>query len=90
MRDRTETIGWSVVALVLIALAVPWFMWGSDAVVAGLPVWIWWHVGWMALASLAFAAFARYGWGAGVVPREDRSAAANDGDSTAQEVTADG
>jgi hypothetical protein len=35
---------------VLVALAVPWFLWGSGRVVAGLPVWVWWHIGLMGLA----------------------------------------
>ncbi len=50
-------------ALLLVALAVPWFLWDDATVAAGLPVWVWWHVGWMALASVVFYAFTRYGWG---------------------------
>ena len=61
-----RTAGWAVVALVLMALAVPWFLWDSGTVAAGLPVWLWWHVGWMVLASLVFAVFARTDWGVGV------------------------
>jgi hypothetical protein len=57
---------WSGVALVLAALAVPWFLWGSDAVVAGLPVWVWWHAGWLALTSVVFWVFTRVAWGVGV------------------------
>ncbi|MFC7167582.1 DUF3311 domain-containing protein [Halospeciosus flavus] len=38
-------------------------MWGDTTVVAGLPVWLWWHVGWLALTSVAFALFARRDWG---------------------------
>jgi hypothetical protein len=63
MTSRTESVVWGAVFLVLMALAVPWFLWGSAAVVAGLPVWLWWHIGWMALASVVFAVFARRGWG---------------------------
>jgi len=64
--DRLETLGWAAGAVLLAALAVPWFLWRDSTVVAGLPLWIWWHVGWMALASLGFYAFTRYGWGVGV------------------------
>jgi hypothetical protein len=64
--DRIETLAWAIGALVLAALAVPWFLWRDSTVVAGLPLWIWWHVGWMVLASLCFYAFTRYGWGVGV------------------------
>jgi len=63
MPSRTESIVWGVVFVVLMAFAVPWFLWGSSNVVAGLPVWLWWHIGWMVVASLAFAVFARRGWG---------------------------
>jgi hypothetical protein len=64
-----ETVHWGIVALILVALAVPWFLWGSSRVVAGLPVWIWWHVGWMVLTAAVFATFTRTAWGVGVEPR---------------------
>ncbi|MEF8887754.1 MAG: DUF3311 domain-containing protein [Haloarculaceae archaeon] len=60
---------WSIVALVLAALAVPWFLWGSSSVVAGLPVWVWWHIGWMVLTAGVFYVFARTAWGLGVESR---------------------
>ncbi|WP_336343108.1 DUF3311 domain-containing protein [Halalkalicoccus ordinarius] len=63
MVSRAEAYGWGITFLVLIVLAVPWFLWGVDSVVAGLPVWLWWHVGWMALASLCFWLFTRQAWG---------------------------
>lgn len=63
MVTRSE-VGWGVVFGVLVAFAIPWFMWGDATVVAGLPVWLWWHIGWLALASVAFALFARRDWGA--------------------------
>jgi len=64
--STVRTVGWAVVALVLMALAVPWFLWDNSAIAAGLPVWLWWHIGWMALASVVFAVFARTDWGLGV------------------------
>jgi hypothetical protein len=66
--ETRDLLLWGVVAAVVVALAVPWFMWRSDAVVAGLPVWLWWHVGWMGLTALSFYAFARRSWGLGVEP----------------------
>jgi hypothetical protein len=72
--SRTEVATWAVVALVLVALAVPWFLWGRSGVVAGLPIWVWWHVGWMGLTALVFAVFAEYGWGVGVESRADDGA----------------
>ncbi|SEN00703.1 Protein of unknown function [Halorientalis persicus] len=65
--DR-ETYAWAAVAVLLVALAIPWFWWGSSRVVAGLPVWVWWHVGWLGLTAVVFAAFARWGWGLGIEP----------------------
>ena len=69
MAVSNATLGWSVVALVLVALAVPWFLWAETGVVAGLPVWVWWHIGWLCLTALVFAVFARRAWGTGI---EDR------------------
>ncbi|CCQ32345.1 hypothetical protein HLRTI_001032 [Halorhabdus tiamatea SARL4B] len=66
MAERTGTLWWSLVALTLSALAIPWFLWGSDTVVAGLPVWLWWHVGWMLLTSFVFYVFTSHAWGIGV------------------------
>lgn len=64
--STVRAAGWTVVALVLMALAVPWFLWDTSEIAVGLPVWLWWHIGWMALASLVFAVFARTDWGLGV------------------------
>ncbi|QSG09525.1 DUF3311 domain-containing protein [Halapricum desulfuricans] len=66
MTERVQILLWGVVAFTLIALAVPWFMWRSGTVVAGLPIWIWWHVGWLALASVVFYVFTQRAWGLGV------------------------
>ncbi|QFU82658.1 DUF3311 domain-containing protein [Natronorubrum aibiense] len=63
---RLERAGWLAVAIVLCGLAIPWFLWGSAAVVAGLPLWLWWHVGWMGLASVVFWIFTKRAWGIGV------------------------
>jgi hypothetical protein len=66
MVDRRERYVWPVVFGVLVALAVPWFLWGDATVVAGLPAWLWWHIAWMGLTALAFHVFARRAWGLGV------------------------
>ena len=58
--------GWTAVALVLSGLAVPWFLWGDTRTAFGIPMWLWWHIGWMALASVVFAVFAHTDWGLGV------------------------
>jgi len=63
MVDRSERVAWTVVFAVVLALAVPWFMWRSDTVVAGLPLWLWWHVGWLCLTSVTFYVFTQRAWG---------------------------
>ncbi|WP_255479142.1 DUF3311 domain-containing protein [Natronomonas sp. LN261] len=52
---------------ILIVLAIPWFLWGVDRVVLGLPLWLWWHIGWMLLASVVFRQFTRRAWGIWIV-----------------------
>ena len=64
-RNRTDYL-WVAAFAVLVAFAVPWFLWGDATVVAGLPVWLWWHVGWMALASVVFYGFSRGAWDRGI------------------------
>jgi hypothetical protein len=63
MSRRTESIAWAAVFAVLMALAIPWFLWGSAALVAGLPLWLWWHIGWMLLTAVVFRLFAGRAWG---------------------------
>jgi len=71
----TKTVLWAVVALVLVTLSIPWFLWGDATVVAGLPLWLWWHVGWMVLTAGVFVAFAHTAWGVGVETGPDREVA---------------
>lgn len=67
---RFELVAWGIVAVALVALGIPWFLWGSSTVVYGFPVWLWWHVGWMVLAALVFRLFATRAWGIGIEPVE--------------------
>ncbi|SDR01590.1 DUF3311 domain-containing protein [Natronobacterium texcoconense] len=84
---RSELVGWIVVAIVLSALAIPWFLWGEGTVVAGLPLWLWWHIGWMILASIVFWIFTQRAWGIGI---ESRAAPARAGDRPGNESGGDG
>lgn len=65
MRDRTDAL-WIGGFAMLVAFAIPWFLWGDATIVAGLPAWLWWHIGWMALASVVFAVFSRRAWDRGI------------------------
>jgi hypothetical protein len=68
--SAAERVGWIGALAALPVLAIPWFLWGSDLVVAGLPVWLWWHIGWMGLASAVFWLFTRRAWGLGIVAND--------------------
>ncbi|EMA59418.1 hypothetical protein C470_11092 [Halorubrum distributum JCM 13561] len=59
-RSRSDLV-WIPTFAILVAFAVPWPLWGVDRVVAGLPVWIWWHVAWLGLCAALFALFVRSG-----------------------------
>lgn len=63
MPGRTDSFVWGAVFALLLALAIPWFLWDVSTVVVGLPVWLWWHIGWMLLAAAVFAVFTHRGWG---------------------------
>ena len=65
-----RTIAWTATALVLMALAIPWFLWGDDRVLYGVPLWIWWHVCWLAVAAVVFWHFANTAWGLGIAGGE--------------------
>ncbi len=66
MGYRMLDILWIAVFAILVAFAVPWFLWGDSTVVAGLPVWLWWHIGWMVLASIVFWVFTNRAWDRGM------------------------
>lgn len=66
MVSRVERYAWGAVFAALVVFSIPWFLWGDDTVSYGLPVWLWWHVGWMAIAAVAFRAFTKRAWGLGL------------------------
>ncbi|MGZ0748269.1 DUF3311 domain-containing protein [Haloparvum sp. AD34] len=61
VRSKSDLV-WIPTFAILVVFAVPWFLWGVDDVVAGLPIWLWWHVGWMGLCALAFSRFTDGAW----------------------------
>ena len=63
MVSNVERYGWAVAMAVLVTLAIPWFLWGDARTALGLPLWLWWHIGWMVLASVTFWVFSRRAWG---------------------------
>jgi hypothetical protein len=71
MASTVKRYGWAAVMSILVGLAVPWFLWGDSRSAFGLPLWLWWHVGWMLLASLVFWLFSRHAWGLWIVEGGD-------------------
>ncbi|WP_254535578.1 DUF3311 domain-containing protein [Halomarina litorea] len=61
-----HALGWAAVFTILVVFSVPWFLWGDATVAFGLPVWLWWHVGWMVVTAGVFAVFASRAWGVGI------------------------
>ena len=77
-RSKSDLV-WIPAFAVLVAFAVPWPLWGVDRVVAGLPVWIWWHVAWLGLCTALFSLFVRSGaWERGMGQRPGGTAASAD------------
>ena len=68
---RRRSVAWATVFALLVAFAVPWFLWRSSTVIAGLPIWVWWHVGWMVLTMGVFYVFTRTDWGLWMGPNAD-------------------
>jgi len=66
MVSRAERYGWILALATLVAFAVPWFLWGDSRTALGLPLWLWWHVGWMGLAAVVFRLFTIRAWDDGV------------------------
>ena len=74
MVSAVERYGWAALMGILIALAIPWFLWGDSRTAFGLPLWLWWHVGWMLLAAVVFWLFTRRAWGIWIVDIESETA----------------
>ncbi|APX95168.1 DUF3311 domain-containing protein [Natronorubrum daqingense] len=79
---RLEVWGWIVVAVVLCGLAIPWFLWGDGTVVWGIPLWLWWHVGWMGVASVVFWVFTQRAWGIGIESNSTATDSSDEGNSS--------
>ena len=62
MNPSLRAAGWLLAFAVVVAGAVPWFLWGNSQLIGGLPLWLWWHIGWMIVATAVFAAFTSHGW----------------------------
>lgn len=87
---RFELWGWLAIAIVLSALTIPWFLWGNATIVAGLPLWLWWHVGWMLLASIVFWLFAKRAWGIGIETSRDDASGSVAGHGRGPDTSASG
>lgn len=70
MASRRERVGWVAVTVVILALAIPWFLWGDGRLWLGLPLWLWWHIAWLAMATGVLYLFVTRAWGAFVTRGE--------------------
>lgn len=70
MVSRVERVGWIVVTAVMLVFAIPWFLWGNDRLLVGLPIWLWWHIGWLVLATVVLWVFTHRAWGIGITDGE--------------------
>lgn len=61
---------WIIGICVILLLGIPWFLWGVDHIVVGLPLWLWWHIIWLAVAAIFFWQFAKRAWGLGITDGE--------------------
>jgi hypothetical protein len=68
--STVEKFGWTAILAVLAVFAIPWFLWGIDRVVLGLPIWLWWHIVWMSLAGITFWLFTTRAWGIWITDRD--------------------
>jgi hypothetical protein len=78
--SRAERAGWAVAMVLIVAFAIPWFLWGNDRLLLGLPIWLWWHIGWLLLAATLFNLFTHRAWGIGVA--ENLRPEGSDGDQS--------
>jgi hypothetical protein len=73
MASTVERYGWAVLMILLVGFAIPWFLWGDSRIAFGLPLWLWWHIGWMIVAAVVFRLFARRAWGLWIVEEGETS-----------------
>ena len=59
---RWHRVRWLLIGAVLAVAAVPWWLWQTPLRWGPLPVYVWYHIGWMGLVTLVFIRFARRWW----------------------------
>ncbi len=74
MASTVKRYGWAALMGLLIALAIPWFLWGDSRTALGLPLWLWWHIGWMIVTAFVFWLFTRRAWGLWIVDTDGEAA----------------
>ncbi|RLE14708.1 hypothetical protein DRJ04_01850 [Candidatus Aerophobetes bacterium] len=54
---------WIVVFFITMVMGIPWFFWGSSSCFIGIPVWVWYHIGWLLFLIFLFWLFVKTYWG---------------------------
>jgi len=62
MTRLKKGIFWAIALFIIMVMGVPWFLWGSSFLFLGIPVWVWYHVGWLFLVTIIFWIFVRTFW----------------------------
>lgn len=60
-RTRAKVL-WVAIFLVTMVMGVPWFLWRSSRLFMGIPVWVWYHIGWLLFLVFLFWLFVRTYW----------------------------
>lgn len=66
MRRKKRDYIWIAVFALLTGFAIPWALWGASTTIIGLPIWLWWHIAVMLIASVSFSIFTRGAWDRGM------------------------
>ena len=62
MTKLKKKVVWVVVFFITTVMGVPWFLWGSSLLFIGIPLWVWYHVGWLLFAVFLFWLFVKTYW----------------------------
>jgi hypothetical protein len=53
---------WIVIFFITMVMGVPWFFWGSARLFMGIPLWVWYHTGWLLFLIFLFWLFVKTYW----------------------------
>jgi len=57
-----QRVRWVVIGVILVGASIPWWLWQDPLRWGPLPVYVWYHIGWMVVVTVVFIHFARRWW----------------------------